>query len=100
MTVQSFQVNHSAFHILVLSFNRCDITTCTCTSTPALPCSQIDMMRESELRIKHDTEFAHISREGYVREERVEPENVNLCKLPVTTEPYDLSLRGIEKGGG
>jgi len=30
------------------------------------------MMRESELKIKHDTEVAHISREGYVREVRGE----------------------------
>jgi len=33
----------------------------------ALPCDQIDMMRKSELRIKHDTEVAHTSREGYAR---------------------------------
>src|SRR6218665_3261106 len=33
----------------------------------ALPCNQIDMMRESELMIKHDTEVGHTSREGYVR---------------------------------
>jgi len=35
-----------------------------------LSCNQIDMMRESELRIKHDIEVMHTSREGYVREER------------------------------
>jgi len=34
------------------------------------------MMRESELRIKNDNEVAHKSREGYVREERGEPEKV------------------------
>ena len=55
------------------------------------------MVRKSELRIKHDTEAAHTSREGYVREERGEPLTVNLCELPVTTEPDGLSLRGIEK---
>jgi len=26
-----------------------------------------------------------------------EPENVNLCKFVAATEPYGLSLRGIEK---
>src|SRR6218665_684861 len=44
----------------------------------ALPCNQIYMMRESELRIKHDTVVVHTSREGYVREERGEPENQSL----------------------
>src|SRR6218665_3593612 len=63
----------------------------------ALPCNQIDMMRESELRIKHDTEVADTSRECYAGEERGQPENVNLCKLPAATEPYGLSLRGTEK---
>jgi len=38
----------------------------------ALPCNQIYMLRESELRIKHDTEVANTSREDYVREEREE----------------------------
>jgi len=33
----------------------------------ALPCNQIYMIGESKLRIKHDTEVAHTSREGYVR---------------------------------
>jgi len=55
------------------------------------------MVRKSELRIKHGTEVAHTSREGYVREERGEPLTVNLRELPVTTEPDGLSLRGIEK---
>ena len=47
--------------------------------------------------IKHDTEVADTNREGYVREEIGETENVNLCKLPVATKPYGLSLRWIEK---
>ena len=63
----------------------------------ALPCNQIDMMRERELRIKHDTKVADTSRKCYAGEERGQPENVNLCKLPMVTEPYGLSLRGIEK---
>ena len=42
---------------------------------------------KSKLRIKHDTEVAHRSREGYVREERGEPLTVNLYKLPAATEP-------------
>src|SRR6218665_891092 len=62
-----------------------------------LTCNQIYMVRKSELRIKHGTEVAHTSREGYVREERGEPLTVNLRELPVTTEPDGLSLRGIEK---
>ena len=33
----------------------------------ALLCHQIYMLREIELRIKHDTEIADTSREGYVR---------------------------------
>ena len=42
----------------------------------ALPCNQIDMMRKSELRIKHDTEVADTSRECYAGEERGrQPEN-------------------------
>jgi len=63
----------------------------------ALPCNQIDMMRESELRIKHDTEVVDTCRECYAGEERGEPENVHLCKLPAATESYGLSLKGIEK---
>ena len=54
--------------------------------------NNIYMMRESELSIKYDTEIAHSSREDYVREERGEPENVNLCKLIAATEPDGLSL--------
>ena len=53
------------------------------------------MVRKSELRIKHGTEVAHTSREGYVREERGEPFTVNLRELPVTTEPDGLS--GLEE---
>ena len=41
--------------------------------------------------------YLHTSGEGYVREERGELENVNIYKLAAATEPYDLSLRGIEK---
>ena len=63
----------------------------------ALPFNQIYIMRESELRITHDTEVADTSRECYVGEQSGQPENVNLCKLPAATEPYGLSLRGIEK---
>ena len=51
----------------------------------ALPCNQIDMMRESELRIKPDTEVADTNRGCYVGEERGQPENVNLCKFPAAT---------------
>ena len=55
------------------------------------------MVRKSELRIKHGTEVAHTSREGYAREDRGEPLTIKLSKLPVTTEPDGPSLRGIEK---
>ena len=55
------------------------------------------MMRESELRIKYDTEVTDTSRECYAGEERGQPENVNLCKVPTASEPYRLSLRGIKK---
>ena len=63
----------------------------------ALSCNQTYMLRENELMIKHDTEVADTIREGYVREERGEPENVNLCKLRSATKPYSMNLRGMER---
>src|SRR6218665_1041598 len=45
------------------------------------------MVQKSELIIKHGTEIAHRSREGYVREESGEPSTVNLCKLPYLAIP-------------
>jgi len=39
----------------------------------ALLCNQIDMTRESELRIKHGTEVTDTCRECYGEEERGQP---------------------------